>query len=141
SEDVGNANPTALVMANSCFEAVHKIGPPEARIILSQCAVYLASSPKSNASYMAINKALDAVQQYGDLPIPFHLRNAPVKLMKDLGYGKDYQYSHDYAQNFSAQEYLPEKLSGTRFYEPGQNPREAELRRYLKNLWKAKYGY
>jgi putative ATPase len=141
SEDVGNANPTALVMANSCFEAVHKIGPPEARIILSQCAVYLASSPKSNASYMAINKALDAVQQYGDLPIPFHLRNAPVKLMKDLGYGKDYQYSHDYAQNFSAQEYLPEKLSGTRFYEPGQNPREDELRRYLKNLWKAKYGY
>jgi putative ATPase len=141
SEDVGNANPTALVMANSCFEAVHKIGPPEARIILSQCAVYLASSPKSNASYMAINKALAAVQQYGDLPIPFHLRNAPVKLMKDLGYGKDYQYSHDYAQNFSAQEYLPEKLSGTRFYEPGQNPREDELRRYLKNLWKAKYGY
>ncbi len=141
SEDVGNANPTALVMANSCFEAVHKIGPPEARIILSQCAVYLASSPKSNASYMAINKALAAVQQYGDLPIPLHLRNAPVKLMKDLGYGKDYQYSHDYAQNFSAQEYLPEKLSGTRFYDPGQNPREDELRRYLKNLWKAKYGY
>jgi putative ATPase len=141
SEDVGNANPTALVMANSCFEAVHKIGPPEARIILSQCAVYLASSPKSNASYMAINKAQAAVQQYGDLPIPLHLRNAPVKLMKDLGYGKDYQYSHDYAQNFSAQEYLPEKLSGTRFYDPGQNPREDELRRYLKNLWKAKYGY
>ncbi len=141
SEDVGNANPTALVMANSCFEAVHKIGPPEARIILSQCAVYLASSPKSNASYMAINRALAAVQQYGDLPIPLHLRNAPVKLMKDLGYGKDYQYSHDYAQNFSAQEYLPEKLSGTRFYDPGQNPREDELRRYLKNLWKAKYGY
>jgi putative ATPase len=141
SEDVGNANPTALVMANSCFEAVHKIGPPEARIILSQCAVYLASSPKSNASYMAINKAQAAVQLYGDLPIPLHLRNAPVKLMKDLGYGKDYQYSHDYAQNFSAQEYLPEKLSGTRFYDPGQNPREDELRRYLKNLWKAKYGY
>lgn len=141
SEDIGNANPTALVMANSCFEAVHKIGPPEARIILSQCAVYLAASAKSNASYVAINKAMAAVQQYGDLPIPLHLRNAPVKLMKDLGYGKDYAYSHDYAQNFSAQEYLPEKLSGTRFYDPGQNPREDELRRYLKNLWKAKYGY
>lgn len=141
SEDIGNANPTALVMANSCFEAVHKIGAPEARIILSQCAVYLAASPKSNASYVAINKAMAAVQQYGDLPIPLHLRNAPVKLMKDLGYGKDYAYSHDYDQNFSAQEYLPEKLSGTRFYDPGQNPREDELRRYLKNLWKAKYGY
>lgn len=141
SEDIGNANPTALVMANSCFEAVHKIGPPEARIILSQCAVYLAASAKSNASYVAINKAMAAVQQYGDLPIPLHLRNAPVKLMKDLGYGKDYAYSHDYTQNFSAQEYLPEKLSGTRFYDPGQNPREDELRRYLKNLWKAKYGY
>ena len=141
SEDIGNANPTALVMANTCFEAVIKIGYPEARIILSQCAVYLASSPKSNASYTAIDAALAAVRQSGDLPVPLHIRNAPTQLMKKMGYGKDYQYSHQYDQNFSAQEYLPEKIAGTKFYEPGRNAREEELRKYLRSLWKDKYHY
>lgn len=141
SEDIGNANPTALVMANTTFDAVTKIGYPESRIILSQCAVYLASSAKSNASYAAINAALAAVQQHGDLPVPLHIRNAPTRLMKNLGYGKDYQYSHSYDNNFSSQEYLPAALAGTKFYEPGRNAREEELRRYLKGLWKDKYGY
>lgn len=141
SEDIGNANPTALVMAHTCFEAVEKIGYPEARIILSQCAIYLASSAKSNASYMAIDAALAAVRREGDLPVPLHIRNAPTGLMKDLGYGKNYQYSHAYENNFSPQEYLPEALSGARFYEPGRNAREEEMRRYLKSLWKEKYGY
>lgn len=141
SEDIGNANPTALVMANTTFEAVNKIGNPEARIILSQCAVYLASSPKSNASYEAIANALAAVQQYGDLPVPLHIRNAPTKLMKNLGYGKNYEYSHSYANNFSPQEYLPKEIAGKKFYEPGKNAREEELRRFLKSLWKDKYGY
>ena len=141
SEDIGNANPTALVMANATFEAVNKIGYPEARIILAQCATYLAASPKSNASYMAIEEAIAAVKKYGDLPVPLHIRNAPTKLMKNLGYGKDYKYSHSFDQNFSEQEYLPEKLSGTAFYDPGNNAREDELRRYLKNLWKDKYNY
>lgn len=141
SEDIGNANPTALVMANATFDAVSKIGYPESRIILSQCAVYLASSPKSNASYMAINHAQAAVKQYGDLPVPLHIRNAPTKLMKNLDYGKNYKYSHDYDNNFSQQEYLPDQLSGHAFYDPGKNAREDELRRYLKNLWKEKYGY
>lgn len=141
SEDIGNANPTALVMANTTFDAVNKIGNPEARIILSQCAVYLASSPKSNASYEAIANALAAVQQYGDLTVPLHIRNAPTKLMKNLGYGKNYEYSHSYANNFSPQEYLPKEIAGKKFYEPGKNAREEELRRFLKSLWKDKYGY
>ncbi|MDF2192211.1 replication-associated recombination protein A [Paraflavitalea sp. CAU 1676] len=141
SEDIGNANPTALVMANTTFDAVTKIGYPESRIILSQCAVYLASSAKSNASYAAINAALAAVKQHGDLPVPLHIRNAPTRLMKNLGYGKDYQYSHSYDNNFSSQEYLPAALAGTKFYDPGRNAREEELRRYLKGLWKDKYGY
>jgi putative ATPase len=141
SEDIGNANPTALVLANACFEAVNKIGYPEGRIILSQCATYLASSPKSNASYLAIDNALAEVQKQGDLPVPLHLRNAPTKLMKELGYTKGYQYSHDYEKNFSSQEYLPDQLSGTAFYEPGKNAREEEIRRFLKERWKNKYGY
>jgi len=141
SEDIGNANPTALVMANTTFDAVAKIGYPEARIILSQCVVYLAASAKSNASYMAINAALAAVQQHGDLPVPLHIRNAPTKLMKNMGYGKNYQYSHSYDNNFSAQEYLPPTIAGSKFYDPGKNAREEELRRYLKNLWGDKYGY
>ena len=141
SEDIGNANPTALVMANATFEAVDKIGYPEARIILSQCAIYLASSPKSNASYMAISNALAAVRELGDLPVPLHIRNAPTGLMKKLDYGKGYKYSHDYEGNFSSQEYLPPPLTGRAFYSPGKNAREEELRKYLKNLWKEKYGY
>jgi putative ATPase len=141
SEDIGNANPTGIVMANACFEAVNKIGNPESRIILSQCATYLASSPKSNASYEAINNAIAAVKQKGDLPVPLHLRNAPTKLMKNMNYGKDYKYAHSFTNNFSAQEYLPDELSGTAFYEPGKNAREDELRKYLKNLWKDKYNY
>jgi putative ATPase len=141
SEDIGNANPTALVLANACFEAVNKIGYPEGRIILSQCATYLASSPKSNASCVAIDVALSAVRNEGDLPVPLHLRNAPTRLMKDLGYNKGYQYSHEYEKNFSSQEYLPEKISGTAFYEPGRNAREEEIRRFLKERWKDKYGY
>jgi putative ATPase len=141
SEDIGNANPNALLLANASFEAVNKIGYPEARIILSQAASYLAASPKSNASYVAIDAALEAVRQHGDLPVPLPIRNAPTRLMKDFEYGKGYQYSHSYDNNFSPQEYLPTTISGTRFYDPGKNPREEELRRYLKNLWGDKYGY
>ena len=141
SEDIGNANPTALVLANTTFEAVDKIGYPEARIILSQCAIYLATSPKSNASYMAINEALTAVREHGDLPVPLHIRNAPTHLMKKLDYGKGYKYSHDFEGNFSSQEYLPPPLTGNKFYNPGKNAREEELRKFLKNLWKDKYGY
>ena len=141
SEDIGNANPTALVLANATFEAVNKIGYPEASLILSQCAIYLASSPKSNAATEAIGSALNAVKQHGDLPVPLHIRNAPTRLMKNLGYGKGYQYSHSYEKNFSAQEYLPNELSGTKFYDPGKNTREEELRKFLKGLWKEKYGY
>jgi len=141
SEDIGNANPTALVMANNCFQAVDVIGYPECRIILSQTAIYLAASPKSNASYMAIEYALSAAKQNGDLPVPLHLRNAPTKLMKELNYGKDYQYAHSYEGNFVNLEYLPEKITGTRFYEPGNNSREHELRAYLKKLWQEKYNY
>ncbi len=141
SEDIGNANPNALLLANSCFQAVNVIGNPESRIILSQCATYLASSPKSNASYMAIGTAQSVVAQTGDLPVPLHIRNAPTKLMKQQGYGQGYRYSHDYANNFSEQEYLPEAIAGTRFYDPGKNAREDELRRYLKALWKEKYNY
>jgi len=128
SEDIGNANPTALIMANATFEAVNKIGHPEASIILSQCATYLASSPKSNAAVMAIGEALSAVKQYGDLPVPLHIRNAPTRLMKNLGYGKNYEYSHSYENNFSPQEYLPNEIAGKKFYEPGKNAREEELR-------------
>jgi putative ATPase len=141
SEDIGNANPTALVMANATFEAVNKIGYPEARIILSQCAIYLATSPKSNASYMAINEAIAAVRQHGDLPVPLHIRNAPTNLMKKLDYGKGYKYSHDYEGNFSSQEYLPPPLTGRKFFNPGQNAREEELRKFLRGMWKDKYGY
>lgn len=141
SEDIGNANPTALVMANACFDAVNKIGYPEAGIILSQCVAYLASSPKSNAAVAAIAEAQAAVKKFGDLPVPLHIRNAPTRLMKNMGYGKDYQYSHSYENSFSPQEYLPEKIKGMKFYEPGKNPREEELRKFLKNLWKDKYNY
>lgn len=141
SEDIGNANPTALVMANNTFQAVDVIGYPEARIILAQCAVYLASSPKSNASYMAIENAIGKVRETGDLPVPLSVRNAPTKLMKNMGYGKGYQYAHDYEGGFVNMEFLPEKISGEKFYEPGNNPREEELRKYLRSLWKEKYGY
>jgi putative ATPase len=141
SEDIGNANPNALLLANACFDAVHKIGNPEARIILSQCAVYLAGSAKSNASYLAIDEAIALVQQHGDLPVPLHLRNAPTKLMKNQGYGKGYQYSHDYELNFSLQEYLPDALSGRPIYKPGRNAREEEIRKFLKQRWKDKYNY
>ena len=141
SEDIGNANPTALVLANACFDAVNKIGYPESRIILAQCATYLASSHKSNASYMAIEEALETVRKEGDLPVPLHVRNAPTGLMKKLGYGKNYKYAHDYEGNFTEQEFLPDELAGTVFYEPGRTPREEELRKYLRNLWKNKYNY
>jgi putative ATPase len=141
SEDIGNANPNALLLANATFDAVNKIGYPEATIILSQCATYLAASPKSNASYMAIMEALDVVKKHGDLPVPLHIRNAPTKLMKNLGYSKGYQYAHSYERNFSQQEYLPSEIAGTKFYEPGKNSREEELRKYLKSLWLDKYGY
>ncbi len=141
SEDIGNANPTAFIMANNTFQAVSTIGYPESRIILSQCAVYLATSPKSNASYMAINEAQALVKQTGDLPIPIHLRNAPTKLMKELGYGEEYQYSHNYANNFSDQEYLPDAIKETKLYDPGSNSRENGTREFLKNRWKDKYGY
>lgn len=141
SEDIGNANPTALVIANSTFQAVDVIGYPEARIILSQCAVYLASSAKSNASYMAIENALGSVHETGDLPVPLSIRNAPTKLMKNMGYGKGYQYAHSYEGNFVPAEFLPDKISGRKFYDPGNNPREEELRKYLRSLWKEKYGY
>lgn len=141
SEDIGNANPTALVLANAAFEAVNKIGYPEANIILSQCATYLASSPKSNAAVAAIGEALATVKQTGDLPVPLHIRNAPTKLMKNLGYGKNYEYSHSYENNFSPQEYLPDAIAGKKFYEPGKNAREEEIRKFLKGLWKDKYSY
>lgn len=141
SEDIGNANPTALIMANNTFQAVNTIGYPEARIILSQCAVYLANSPKSNATYEAINKAQQIVRQTGDLSVPLHLRNAPTKLMKDLNYGKDYKYAHDHENNFVDQEFLPEEISGTKLYQPGNNKREEIDRKFLKDRWKGKYGY
>lgn len=141
SEDIGNANPTALVMANNTFQAVNVIGYPEARIILAQCTVYLAASAKSNASYMAIENALAKVSETGDLPVPLSIRNAPTRLMKNLGYGKDYKYAHQYERNFVSAEFLPDALKGTKFYEPGNNPREEELRKYLRSLWKEKYGY
>ena len=141
SEDIGNANPTAFIMANNTFQAVATIGYSESRIILSQCAVYLATSPKSNASYLAIGTAQQIVKQTGDLAVPIHLRNAPTPLMKELGYGEEYKYSHDYANNFTEQEFLPEALKGTAIYEPGNNARENSTREFLKNRWKDKYGY
>lgn len=141
SEDIGNANPNALLIANETFQAVSIIGNPEARIILSQCAVYLATSIKSNASYLAINQAMELVNKTGQLPVPLHLRNAPTRLMKSLDYGKDYQYAHDFRDNFISQEFLPEQLTGMKFYEPGNNPRENEQRSFLKQRWKDKYGY
>lgn len=141
SEDIGNANPNALLLATSCFDAVRMIGYPECRIILSQTVVYLASSVKSNASYMAIESAIAEAQLSGDLPVPLHIRNAPTRLMKDLGYHKGYQYAHDFQGNFSEQEYLPEKIKGKKFYEPGANPRENEMRQRLKTLWGSKYKY
>jgi len=141
SEDIGNANPTALVLANTTFDSVQKIGMPEARIILSQCVVYLAASAKSNASYDAINKAMALAKESGNLPVPLHLRNAPTKLMRDLGYGDNYKYSHGYEGNFKAQEYLPDEISNQKFYEPGSNARENEIRNRLKAWWQGKYGY
>ncbi|MBP5541315.1 MAG: replication-associated recombination protein A [Bacteroidales bacterium] len=141
SEDIGNSNPNALLLANACFQAVTQIGYPECRLTLSQCAVYLASSVKSNSTYMALNNAQQAVRQTGDLPVPLHIRNAPTKLMKQLGYGDGYKYAHDYQGNFVDQEFLPDALRGTKFYEPGQNPREEETRRQLRAHWGQKYGY
>jgi putative ATPase len=141
SEDIGNANPTALILANSTFQAVTVIGYPEARIILSQCAVYLANSPKSNASYAAIGSAVQLVKETGDLSVPLHLRNAPTKLMKDLDYGKNYQYAHNYGDNFVDQEFLPDEISNTKLYDPGNNSRENSFREFLKKRWKNKYDY
>jgi len=141
SEDIGNAQPSALILAQSTFDAVQSVGMPEARIVLSQCVIHLATAPKSNASYLAINQALKEVEKSANLPVPLHLRNAPTPLAKDLGYGQAYQYPHDYAENFVAQKYLPDELEGTRFFEPGNNPKENSLRSWLKSIWKGKYGY
>ena len=141
SEDIGNANPNALLLATNCFQAIQMIGMPEARIILSQCAIYLATSVKSNASYMAIDAALDKVRKTGNLPIPLHLRNAPTKLMKQLDYGKDYAYAHVYENNFIDLEFMPDQVATTKFYEPGNNARENDIREFLKKRWKEKYNY
>ena len=141
SEDIGNANPTALVIANNCFQAINVIGMPEARIILSQATIYLATSPKSNASYQAINEAMDLVRKTGNLSVPLHIRNAPTKLMKDIGYGANYAYSHSYEGNFKAQEYLPDEIKNAKFYEPGKNAKEDSIRKFLKDNWKDKYNY
>lgn len=141
SEDIGNANPTALVLANTTFDAVSKIGYPESRIILSQCAVYLATCEKSNATYMAIDSAIALVRQTGDLPVPLHLRNAPTKLMKNLDYGKNYQYDHTQQNHFAGQELLPDAIKGTTFYNPSNTAREKEIRNFLKIRWGDKYGY
>jgi putative ATPase len=141
SEDIGNANPTALIMANNTFQAVAVVGNPESRIILSQCAIYLATSPKSNSSYTAISQAQDLVRKTGNLPVPLHLRNAPTKLMKDLDYGKGYKYAHNFEGNFVEQGFMPDEIDGTKLYEPGQNQREFSIREFLKKLWGKKYGY
>lgn len=141
SEDIGNANPNALLLANASFDAVNKIGYPESRIILAQCATYLASSHKSNASYLAIDEALAMVRSKGDLPVPLHIRNAPTSLMKNMGYGKNYKYAHSYENSFVEQEFLPDSIKGTAFYQPGKTPREEELRRFLKDRWGNKYKY
>jgi putative ATPase len=141
AEDIGIANPTALVLANNTFQAVTTVGYPEGRILLSECALYLASSPKSNRAYKAIDLAMEKVKQTGNLQVPIHLRNAPTKLMKDLGYGKGYQYAHDFKNQFVDQEFLPDEISGTKFYEPGENPKEKNIRDFLKIRWKDKYDY
>ena len=141
SEDIGNANPNALLLANNTFQAVNIIGYPESRIILSQCAIYLATSVKSNASYMAIEDALDTVRKKGDLPVPLHLRNAPTKMMKQMDYGKDYKYAHQFENNFVIQDFLPAEIAGTKFYSPQKNAREEEARKFLKERWKDIYGY
>lgn len=141
AEDIGNANPTALVIANNCFQAVNSVGWPESRIILSQCVTYLASSPKSNACYLAINQAQEEVKKSGYLAVPLNLRNAPTQLMKEIGYGENYYYSHDYPENFKAQEFLPEEISSSTFYQPGKNKREQEILHRLKKLWEKKYNY
>jgi putative ATPase len=141
SEDIGNANPNALLLATNTFQAVNMIGYPESRIILSQCAVYLATSPKSNASYMAIEEAFSAVKKHGDLPVPLHIRNAPTKLMKNLDYGKNYKYAHSFENNFILQEFLPDEIKNSKLYDPGKNAREDEIRKFLKERWKEKYGY
>ena len=141
SEDVGLANPNAALLAQACFDAVHQVGMPEARIILAETCIYLATSPKSNSAYMAIDTALAAVQNGTPLPVPLHLRNAPTSLMKDLGYAKDYKYAHDFEGNFVNQEFLPEELSGTKFYDPGENSKEAPIRERMKRLWGDKYDY
>ena len=141
SEDIGNANPNALLLANATFEAVTKIGYPESSLILSQCTIYLASSAKSNSATTGIGAAMSMVKQLGDLPVPLHLRNAPTKLMKDLGYKQGYQYSHDYDRNFSAQEHLPDQIAGSKLYDPGKNAREEEMRKFLRQLWDKKYNY
>ena len=141
AEDIGLANPNALLMANSCFQAIHTIGMPEARIILSEAAIYLATSPKSNSTYMAIENALALVKEKGDLPVPLHIRNAPTSLMKELGYSKDYRYAHEYENNFIEQEFLPSDISETSFFKPGNNLREEEIRQRMRMLWKEKYGY
>ena len=140
AEDIGLANPTALVMANSCFDSIQKIGWPEGRIILAQCTIYLALSPKSNSAYQAINKAQEKVSEYGDLSVPLHLRNAPTKLMKDIGYGKNYMYSHDHKENLHLQEFLPEDLIGEKFYMPQSNPKELAYKDLIKQIWKEKYN-
>ena len=141
AEDIGIANPTALVFANSTFQAVTSVGYPEGRILLSECVIYLATSPKSNTAYKAINEAQEKVRQTGNLPIPLHLRNAPTKLMKELGYGEDYKYAHDYKNQFIEQEFLPEEIKGTTFYQPGDNQKEKSIRDFLKSRWNKKYGY
>jgi putative ATPase len=141
SEDISNANANALLLANATFDAVAKIGYPESRIILAQCATYLAASPKSNASYVGIGEAIATVHRYGDLPVPLHIRNAPTRMMKGMGYGKDYKYAHNYEGNFAEQEFLPDQIKGTKFYDPGNNAREEELRKFLRSRWKEKYGY
>ena len=141
SEDIGNANPNALLLANNCFDAVSKIGYPECRIILSQTAVYLATSAKSNSTYLAINKAIELVEKTGDKPVPIHLRNAPTKLMKDIGYGADYRYSHDYANHFVQQQFMPDDLQGLSLYEPADNRQENSTRELLRKLWSGIYNY
>jgi putative ATPase len=141
SEDIGLANPNALLMATTCWDACRAVGFPEARIILSQCAIYLATSPKSNSAYMAIGQAQKLVRETGTLPVPLHIRNAPTKLMKDLNYGKDYQYAHDFEQNFVSQEFLPESIKDKRLYQPANNASEDRLRLWLRERWKEKYGF
>ena len=141
SEDIGLANPNALLLANACFDAIHKIGWPESRIILSEATIYLATSPKSNSAYMAINEAIELVKKTGDLPVPLNIRNAPTKLMKDIGYGKDYKYAHSYESNFTQEEFLPENIKNTKLYQPQENSRETEVLKLLKNWWKGRYNY